>query len=1216
MSIRCSVAREVLRDKLLDEVVGPGSGEILENGLLHSYPDRENEVITDLPEDRYYVGVLFPTKDRMNVDNDDSVSDTGNSDEMEAESEMQSADETTIRGELAAATDVNDDTMDEVIALSMQDRPSSIGMTFIIDRNVENLVVDVSFATYKNTTYSDCMVPFSADLTGFYDVLEPHVLLDSGMLRLKHAFTGKDVKSLLAALGVKNDTPLARALYKLAAQCNPRKGFKRIPHSASVRLAFDGKPKNICDVSFAYLRAEKNHIADGIFTVTIMLYNGGSGHYDGTNTIFQPQIKVTSVQNQSFGIKSYDDNMRLSSDDEERALALLYVNRKRYATGHGVSAYWKIENEAWSIHTDLMPTTEVKQMDFDYAFKKGLARKCLSLKYLSDLSSATFEEKLCSLNRLVEVYESWISDLNALSVKEELRDVAYRQINSCKDTASRMRSGIDCLRQNADAMKAFELANRAMLMQMKHRDIVQHVPDDEDASATRYTEIDYGNIDTDFSEPGIRTWRPFQAAFLLMSICALTDTESHVGETEETERARNIVDIIWFPTGGGKTEAYLALTAFAIFYRRFKHSNESDGTAVLMRYTLRLLASQQFARASTLICACDQIREKLWQYSRRRDDRWEKPITIGLWIGGDHTPNKNSSYEPKGAKECCNLLTDRSKGSLEFRNEYYNKFQVLTCPWCGASLVPPETNEGREGKNWGYRMDDHDRFYIKCVRPGCPYEKRLPIQVVDEELYRDPPTLLFATVDKFAMLAWNKEVGKFFGRDLPNRAPELIVQDELHLISGPLGSIVGLYEAAIDSLCSAKGVRPKIVASTATIRRAGDQCRHLYNRSIRQFPPSGLDASDSFFAKEADVSDRPGRLYVGIFPSGKTKAMLQTKVISTLLQYAHMLDETDEVKDQYWTLTAYFNSLRDLGKCSGLVDDDIKDFMKRLCRRISSDAIIRPISMADELTSRISTTALVKRLKRLEKTTYSKENQEHQNYAINVLLATNMISVGVDVDRLNLMTVVGQPKLTSEYIQATSRVGRKHPGLVCVLYDSTKSRDRSHFEQFHAYHESFYRYVEPTSVTPFSQPSLDRALHAVLVGIIRHLDRGLNKDGDAKSFSVDCPLLNYVKTELLRRIDSVSRNSQSKENVDIAKIGEQIDEFFASWAARVEEVPSSDSFYYGQRFMARLPGPNEHRLLRPFGMWSTREAAYETLTSMRNVDQTLSAKMLIWEEPT
>lgn len=1214
MKEECLAARKALFTQLYKEIVGPGSGESLYNGTPCSLPDAEYELITDLPEDRYYVGVLYPIKDKMDADNDTSVPDTGGADEdMETESAM---DKEETHGDLAAPTGVNDDTMDEVIALSTQDRPSSVGITFIVNRNIDDIVVDVSFATYRHAKYTDCGVPYGKSIAQYAGTLDKYVYLDGSMMRLKHSINGKDVKQLLPMLAPKDDGTLKRTLYKLAAQCNPRKAFVRMPHNETVRLPLDGKPISVCGINFAYMRAVKSVISDYTYTVTIMLYNGGTGHYDGTNTIFQPKIEVTSAKNPSICALAYRDNMQFSSDDEERSLALLYRNRKRYATGHGISAFWDVNDTSWCIRTDLMPWTEIPQMDFDFAFKRGVEKRSLSIKYLSDLSPATSDEKLTALGQLVSVYEGWINDLNVSSLENvQLRKIANKHIALCRDAAKRMREGLECLRTNADAMKAFSLANRAMFMQMKHRDKVQHVPDDEDASAVPYREIDYKNLDTDIHKPDFCTWRPFQIAFFLMNIQGLTDTEPHPNETEATERDRNIVDIIWFSTGGGKTEAYLALTAFVIFYRKLKYPDASGGTAVLMRYTLRLLTSQQFARASTLICACDRIRYELWNKSRRRDARWKEPITIGLWIGADHTPNKNSSTYPVGAKELCKDLKDPGKGSLKFRSDKYNKFQVLTCPWCGANLIPTEKSEKLNGKAaWGYRTNDRGKFYIRCVRQGCPFEKGLPIQVVDDELYRNPPTLLFATVDKFAMIAWNNEVGNFFGLNSKNRAPELIVQDELHLISGPLGSIVGLYEIAIDLLCSSKGVRPKIVASTATIRRAGEQCRRLYNRTARQFPPAGLDASDSFFAKEAETDVKPGRLYVGVFPSGKTKAMLQTKVMSTLLQYVSMLDAEDDVKDQYWTLTAYFNSLRDLGKCSGLVDDDIKDSMKRLCRRIATDKIIRKIAMADELTSRVPTTALVKCLKKLEKTTYSKEHQDAGNFAVNVLLATNMISVGVDVDRLNLMTVMGQPKLTSEYIQATSRIGRKNPGLVCVLYDATKSRDRSHFEQFHAYHESFYRDVEPTSVTPFSQPALDRALHAVLVGLARHCDDSLHNDADAQNFTLNLPFLDTIKKEVLRRIDSISKHSQPGEEVDLKVISAQIDTFFESWAARAEATPETDKLYYGQRFMAHSPGANEHRLLRPFGTCSDNDPAKETLTSMRNVDQTLSARILIWED--
>ncbi len=1214
MRKKCLEARTKLFGELYKEIVGPGSGESLDNGTPCSLPDKEHELITDLPEDRYYVGVLYPTKDnKMNADNDTSVPDIGGLDE-EIEVTEFAGEEGVTYGDLAATSGINDDTMDEVIALSMQDRPSSIGITFIVNRDIDNIVVEVSFATYRHAIYTDCQIPYSDSIVEYASILDEHVYIDGPMMRLKHLVTGRDVRVLLSMLDLKDDGSLARTLYKLTAQCNPKKAFVRTPHSETVRLSLDGKPVNVCGVGFAYMRAVKNEIADRKYTVTIMLYNGGAGHYDGTNTIFQPVIEVTSAKNPSTSVLAYDDNMRFSTDEEERSLALLYRSRKHYATGHGISALWDISNTSWRVSTDLMPWAEVPQMDFEYALRMGVEKKSLSLKYLSDLSPTTSDEKLSALGQLVSTYECWIDDLDVSSLETKQQEIANRHVTLCRNAAKRMREGLDCLRKNEDAMRAFSLANRAMLMQMKHRDIVQHVPDDEDASTVPYQDIDYENLDKDINDPNIRIWRPFQAAFFLMNIFGLIDMEPHPDETEETERDRNIVDIIWFPTGGGKTEAYLALTAFVTFYRRLKYPDTSGGTAVLMRYTLRLLTSQQFSRASTLICACDRIRTELWNKSHRRDTRWKEPITIGLWIGGDHTPNKNTSYEPKGAKEYLDHLVNTSYGSLEHRNDYYNKFQVLTCPWCGASLVPPEKAEGRNGEKWGYRTDVHSRFYIKCVRLGCPYENRLPVQVVDEELYHTPPTLLFATVDKFAMIAWNTDIGSFFGLGTNNRAPELIVQDELHLISGPLGSIVGLYETAIDSLCSSKGVRPKIVASTATIRLAGDQCRHLYNRTVRQFPQSGLDASNSFFAKEAETNEKPGRLYLGVFPSGKTKAMLQTKIMSTLLQYVNLLDAEDNIKDQYWTLTAYFNSLRDLGKCSGLVDDDIKDFMKRLCRRIATDKIIRQIAMADELTSRVPTTALIKCLKKLEKTTYSKENQEAKNYAVNVLLATNMISVGVDVDRLNLMTVVGQPKLTSEYIQATSRVGRKYPGLVCVLYDATKSRDRSHFEQFHAYHESFYRYVEPTSVTPFSQPTLDRALHAVLVGLARHYEDSLCDDANAQNFTGDYPFLDNIKEALLRRIGTIFRHSQSGQKMDLNIISTQIDAFFESWAARAKSITEAERLYYGQKFMLQPPKENEHRLLRPFGTWSNNDPAKETLTSMRNVDQTLSSRMLIWEE--
>ena len=539
-----------------------------------------------------------------------------------------------------------------------------------------------------------------------------------------------------------------------------------------------------------------------------------------------------------------------------------------------------------------------------------------------------------------------------------------------------------------------------------------------------------------------------------------------------------------------------------IFYRRLAHLPDSDGTTVIMRYTLRLLAAQQFTRASTLICACEYIRSD----AVSRHPKYGKyplgntEITIGLWIGREHIPNTNAD-----AKKHLKELTDARTDTLQYAKEQHNKFQVLKCPWCGTKLVKDRIGTKMVG-TFGYRMRNNRHFELFCPQESCFFNQqgKLPIQIVDEELYACPPTLLFGTVDKFAMIPWKKEIGTFFAAGTGNRAPDLVIQDELHLISGPLGTMVGLYETAIDALCTRNGIRPKIVASTATIRRAKEQCSALYNREVSQFPHPGLDAEDSFFARESIINyDHKiyGRKYVGLMPSGKTKAMMEVRSIAALMQEINTMDLPDDIKDKFWTLTVYFNSLKDLGKCSTLVDDDVKDFIKRTAYRLGSAKDARMIARADELTSRVNTTQLNETLDKLEKLCYSKENIENKRYPSNILLATNMISVGIDVARLNVMLLVGQPKLTSEYIQASSRVGRSFPGVAFALYDGSKSRDRSHYEQFKPYHESFYKHVEPTGATPFSKPARDRALHAVIIAMVRVLEDELSAEKGAAKFN-------------------------------------------------------------------------------------------------------------------
>ena len=814
---------------------------------------------------------------------------------------------------------------------------------------------------------------------------------------------------------------------------------------------------------------------------------------------------------------------------------------------------------------------------------------------------------LCSLISRELAYHSLKEKQQELSAC--YKAAAESNIAGCLKARNRMLAGLKVLNDDSVAWTAFSLANRAMFMQRVHLKLqsdmadIDRYPGDEDLTKLLET-LDYG-------EPRSITgdnyaWRLFQIAFLLMSIESVTN---------DTACDRDVVDLIWFPTGGGKTEAYLGLTAFTIFYRRLAHLPDSDGTTVIMRYTLRLLAAQQFTRASTLICACEYIRSD----AVSRHPKYGKyplgntEITIGLWIGREHIPNTNAD-----AKKHLKELTDARTDTLQYAKEQHNKFQVLKCPWCGTKLVKDRIGTKMVG-TFGYRMRNNRHFELFCPQESCFFNQqgKLPIQIVDEELYACPPTLLFGTVDKFAMIPWKKEIGTFFAAGTGNRAPDLVIQDELHLISGPLGTMVGLYETAIDALCTRNGIRPKIVASTATIRRAKEQCSALYNREVSQFPHPGLDAEDSFFARESIINyDHKiyGRKYVGLMPSGKTKAMMEVRSIAALMQEINTMDLPDDIKDKFWTLTVYFNSLKDLGKCSTLVDDDVKDFIKRTAYRLGSAKDARMIARADELTSRVNTTQLNETLDKLEKLCYSKENIENKRYPSNILLATNMISVGIDVARLNVMLLVGQPKLTSEYIQASSRVGRSFPGVAFALYDGSKSRDRSHYEQFKPYHESFYKHVEPTGATPFSKPARDRALHAVIIAMVRVLEDELSAEKGAAKFNRKdyAARIAELKKYITERASDISKRMNTEMVDDSSEIALEIDSVFEKWEQLAENF-DEEHFYYGEKFLIKEPDDGEGRLMKPFNT-SRNDPAFDTMTSMRNVDSTVAGNVLIWEE--
>lgn len=1181
-----NIRRSVI-DTMRAQLMGPGS-EV-------SYPDAEHELISEAPVDRYSVGILYPQNQKFghNEYAGDPQATTSEDPDMPYSEDV--GDEPDGRKSFSV---YKEDSFDDEVNLAQQNKPSSMGLSFFVSGDLSSFVLSVQYAKYAPVKNDDIVIPYPGDSLYVPDCLTQYISFDEKTKTIKklQSIKWKDLNDLFERNAIE-DVELLHLIRNLNGIFKAGKTYRRCPFDEKISLQFDGNmAKSEVEKAKAYVTAVKHKVSDGIYGITVMFVNNENV---GDGYIFQPKITVKSADLEEKKFIPYNSIHAEKISEEELSLEMLYRKKIVYGTGHGVAVDWSIDDGVGEIFTEYMPTYEVPKINLDLrketSQEKAVKDRALSMKYLSDLDGTSKEEKISDMTSFIDCYETWIdgleTEMQAHDFEERHRSIAKKHISLCREAYARMAAGLDILKSNDIAWKAFVLANRAMFMQRIHGEFQQqtHYPNDESWQEVMAA-VDYSS----YPETKCR-WRPFQLAFLLMSIRSIVDPSCS---------ERDLVDLIWFPTGGGKTEAYLGLTAFTIFHRRLlKPSN--GGTAVMMRYTLRLLTSQQFTRAATLICACEKIRNDEENNRFQQYDLGTEKITIGLWIGSQHVPNTNQE-----AKKAFDALTSGTD-NLKYRKDRYNKFQVLKCPWCGTAMTK-ESVAGKEIGQWGYKLRNKKFFYMSCPQEGCEFESQLPIQIIDEELYKAPPTLLFGTVDKFAMMTWKPDVANFFGTG-ESDAPELIIQDELHLIAGPLGSMVGIYESAIDYLCSWKGKKPKIVASTATIRQAEQQCRALYNREVRQFPAQGLDAADSFFAKEIPVEEDFGRTYLGIMPSGKTKVMLQARATAVALQYVYQLDCPDDEKDQFYTLAIYFNSLRELGKASSVVADDVKDFIKRITfRQVVSRHSSRNIGSPYELTSRVSTSELNDTLDKLEHDTYSKENIEKKKYPVNVLLASNMISVGVDVSRLNLMFLQGQPKAVSEYIQASSRIGRKNPGLAVTLFDASKSRDRSYYEQFIPFHAAFYKFVEPTGITPFSAPARDRALHAVLLAGARQSDPSLNADRDAPNVLISENKANIKRFAefLFARVKQINSHNPEGMRDDSDRVKEELETFIEEWETKARLY---EDLVYGDKFVGNSAPGGTHRLIKTFDD-KTPDDAQRTLTSLRNVDKTVPVSVIVWED--
>ncbi|RSX47932.1 DISARM system helicase DrmA [Bifidobacterium castoris] len=1109
------MCRENLQDILARELLGPAQGD--------------DELLETRPQNKYILGRIAPV--RVGLDEEEAARQ--NSDDQDSED---------IDNAQTAGPDGEDGDTAPRRGLMI---PSSMGLRFQVSDDLDVFTVHCSWARYENK---------------------------------KVEVQGED----------------GRETSKTHYQRVPMEGAVRIPLS-DLR---DGVTTSFPVQDHVVLRVDRYDDSDlKRCLIEIALCNDMESEkpVPTAKWMFQTLLNVDADGRAVF-LPVHDWNEDASFEEEpdyeQRCLRLQYRNRLEFAVGRTCSADWTVAPEhprrATNVRTTWLPTADIPQTE---------ARMVEGVELdMTKLATMDGDQLRAALSPIATEYATWLNEQEASidALPRHLQRTARDVVGTARLVARQLQDGIDFLCNDAEAQRCFHFMNTVMAEQRVHTQISALRANDEILSID---EARAKALDSQYPHH----WRMFQLAFILMQIHALT--EPHIAE-RSGEGVAAQAQLLFFPTGGGKTEAYLGLAAYSFAIRRRQgmigegadRLDGSAGVTVLMRYTLRLLTSQQFQRASTLVCAAE--------LERRKDPKtWgEAPFRIGLWVG--------TSVTPKRVEEA----REEIRKSYQRANTNPSVLQIMACPWCGNALTGADVKVDLTA----------GRVYIHCSdkRGTCPFteggpvEEGIPVLMTDEEIYRLVPAFVIATVDKFARLAREGMASSLFGYvgrkcdrhgyvpkldklgksdfrsceiqdDSQHKAakghpaayihpatrlrpPDLIIQDELHLITGALGTSVGLFEAAVDVMCTWKDaegreVRPLVIASSATVRNAPDQVHKLYARSTTMFPPQVLDASDTFFSHEKPC-DRttPGRRYIGLSTTGVRLSAAEIHTAETLLKGAQLLmDSADggNAADPYMTLVAYFSTVRELAGMARFMQDDIGLHTKqgrvgsRLPRRFGTDAGNLRVG---ELTSRISSGDIVRTLNEMAasfdveydanlvgtpnkeldiKEPERKRRASEEARPFDAVLATSMLQVGVDVPRLGLMMIVGQPKNTAEYIQASSRVGRdaKRPGLVVTLGNWARPRDLAHYEQFKAYHESFYARVEPLSVTPFSVTSLDRGLDGLLVSAARVMDatrqNGLNPEMNAGRAAEEHQFLEHIVDLLSERIRNAGGEDASQEAI-------------------------------------------------------------------------------------
>ena len=1156
----------------------------LEKALIG--PHQEDETIDYNPKNEYYSGIIYPNNHEWDSEDSEDEQTTASS---ESDSESSS------------------------ISKDKLYKQSSFGLTCIIKSDIKKIKIKISYGKYslvEGEKFKWKRTPFTDEK--IIDVIlgKNEILLDDNKLKIQFSV------------------------------------FK------------NNKNGNILDVYFI-----NNHkLAEKIKLEQI---------------IFQPKITLSSIDGENIFL---EDSKKSSNEEssEDLHLKILLKNQISFGSGHLCGVTWdksSIKNgQINEISTTFMPIEYTQKVSYDRDFKNS---NFLNMKYLGNCESK--DELKNNLSEIIIHYKEWIDSLkqkiNSLNLEFEEKEIVEVNVDRIeKETIPRMEKSIEFISTDDKAFECFKFANKAIAWQqtmrewskenisideeikrLKDNTIKQQYREKKRKLSKEEREIELKRLKPQIEqilkkkrlEPleidGSVEWRLFQIAFILLNIESVFDEKSP---------NREIVDLLWFPTGGGKTEAYLGIIAFTIALRRLNGKNEkgnftekSFGVVALMRYTLRLLTVQQFQRAAALMCACEKL---------RREDRtmWgSEPFMAGLWVGGSVTPNKRRMAMEKKEE----IQRNHTQISQIPSN---NPYVLINCPWCGNEIKEQNGEVGGVPTQW--------RLY--CGNRSCMFSKNstdednsIPVAVTDEDVYSRCPSLVIATGDKFAQMAWNPLTSAIFGNvdrkceycgfynssltgeegtkeshahekiknkkkdwnlrfEKPN-PPELIIQDELHLISGSFGTVFALYESALEFLSTYKKngeylAKPKIIASTATIKSAQKQIFDLFNRrGTRIFPPQVLEFGNTFFSK-IDNNDNQGQMYLGFLGTNKSGLSVQAKIAATILYNVMKLAQlgtNPEYLDPYYTMVSYYNAQKDLGGSSFSFQDSVPRFVKVIKNQSKFEKYPEPIPITDpqklkiiermnnreyelhtkELTSRQPSGEIPQILRELMQEYHKTESP------IDLLLATNMLSTGVDIPRLGVMIVNGQPKKHSEYIQATGRIGRQNPGMIINLYAYTKYRDISQYENFRAYHLKNYIYVEDTGVTPFTIQSRQFGLFGMMVSVLRNTIPRISKNKNANGFSRQ----EVIQENIIKDFSEFLKNRVNE--IDPRETNNTLENFeklLNKWSAYIQRY--SEILKYKENIHPLAAKVEEYYLLQDDK--TSKNQIIPTPRSFRNTEQELN----------